>query len=77
MPPRKNAPQREWLRATLDSLRDAVFALDPEGNILLLNRSAERLLGTESSSVEGRAAADLLRLLDPETGQSFPLPLGP
>jgi PAS domain S-box-containing protein len=76
MPPRKNAPRREWLRATLDSLRDAVFALDPEGNILLLNRSAERLLGTESSSVEGRAAADLLRLRDPETGLTLPLPAG-
>jgi two-component system CheB/CheR fusion protein len=77
MPPRKNASQREWLRATLDSLRDAVFALDPEGNILLLNRSAERLLGTESSSVEGHAAADLLRLRDPETGLPLALPLAP
>jgi PAS domain S-box-containing protein len=76
MPPRKNASQREWLRATLDSLRDAVLALDHEGNILLLNRSAERLLGTESSSIEGRAAADLLRLRDPETGLTVALPLG-
>ena len=76
MPPRKNAPQREWLRATLDSLRDAVFALDPEGHILLLNRSAEALLGTESASVEGRPAADLLRLRHPETGLTLSLPAG-
>jgi PAS domain S-box-containing protein len=76
MPPRKTAPQREWLRATLDSLRDAVLALDPEGNILLLNRSAEALLGTDSASAAGRPVAELLRLRDTETGLTLAVPRG-
>jgi PAS domain S-box-containing protein len=74
MPPTENASQREWLRATLDSLRDAVVALDFEGRILLLNTSAESLLGIDRSLTAGRTADDLFRLRDAETGLTIDLP---
>jgi PAS domain S-box-containing protein len=74
MPSSENALTREGLRLTLDSLRDAVIALDAEGQILFLNRSAENLLGIDPSLATGRAASDLLRLRDAETGLTIDLP---
>jgi two-component system CheB/CheR fusion protein len=74
MPPTDNASMREWLRLTLDSLRDAVVALDADGHILLLNRVAESLLGIDRSLATGRAVTDLLRLRDAETGLTIDLP---
>ncbi len=74
MPSTDNASPREWLQTTLDSLRDAVIALDSEGHILLLNHCAESLLGIDRSLAEGRDAGDLLRLRDAETGLTIDLP---
>ena len=74
MPSTENASPREWLQPTLDSLRDAVVALDSAGHILLLNQSAETLLGIDRSLAEGRAAGDLFRLRDAETGLTIELP---
>jgi len=74
MPPKENVSSREWLRATLDSLRDAVVALDTQGRILLLNHCAEDLLGIDRSLAVGRPAEDLLRLRDAETGLTLDLP---
>ncbi len=74
MPPRENTSRHEWLRATLDSLRDAVVALDLEGRILLLNHCAEALLGIDRSLAAGRPAEDLFRLRDAETGLTIDLP---
>jgi signal transduction histidine kinase/CheY-like chemotaxis protein len=74
MPSIENASPHEWLQTTLDSLRDAVVALDSEGHILLLNQTAEGLLGIDRSLAAGRAAGDLLRLRDAETGLTIDLP---
>jgi len=74
MPPRENTSRHEWPLATLDSLRDAVIALDPEGRILLLNHCAEDLLGIDRSLAVGRPADDLFRLRDAETGLTIDLP---
>ena len=45
--------QRENLEGVLASMRDAVIALDAEGNVALVNRAAEDLLLFSSAEVEG------------------------
>ncbi|HKH48919.1 MAG TPA: ATP-binding protein [Thermoanaerobaculia bacterium] len=74
MPPSETVSSREWLRTTLDSLSDAIVVLDSAGRILLLNNSAESLLGIDRSLAAGRTAGDLLRLRDAETGLTIDLP---
>lgn len=48
--------ERSRLRAVLDSSADGVVALDAEGNVALVNRAAERLLGRQEELL-GRSLA--------------------
>lgn len=56
----------EDLRITLDSIADAVVALDSDGRIARVNRAAATIFGKRKNLI-GRPAAEALELLDPET----------
>ncbi len=43
---------------------DGVFAVDPEGHIVLWNRAATRILGLEAEEALGRRCCDVMRGLD-------------
>jgi two-component system cell cycle sensor histidine kinase/response regulator CckA len=52
--------EKERLGVTLDSIADAVVALDADQQVVLMNRSAERLCGTAFRDVRGRPAGEVL-----------------
>ena len=51
--------RRAFIEAVLSSVTAGVIALDQNGRILLVNRSAETLLEPEGEEIEGRALADV------------------
>ena len=51
--------RRAFIEAVLSSVTAGVIALDGDGNILLVNRSAENLLEPEGEEIEGRNLKDL------------------
>jgi PAS domain S-box-containing protein len=60
--------ERERARVTLDSIADAVICTDVAGRVTLHNRAAERLTGWPSVDIIGREVADVVRVLDIDTG---------
>jgi two-component system CheB/CheR fusion protein len=67
----------QWTRAALDAIRDAVFALDPDGRVAYENRAAERLTGIGLDVALSRRLPEILELRDAATGQplDFELPV--
>ena len=59
--------QHGWLRVMLASIGDAVIATDDQGNIRLLNPSAERLTGWGSTEATGLPLSDVFRIVNEET----------
>ena len=51
--------RRAFIEAVLSSVTAGVVALDADGNILLVNRSAENLLEPEGEEIEGRNLKDI------------------
>jgi len=49
------------LSATLNSIASGVISLDPQGNVVSLNRAAERLIGIEPEAIEGKPFANYAR----------------
>ena len=49
-----------WLSTMLGGLSDAVLVVNEKGNVLSLNRPAERLLGRRRDELMGKAIADLV-----------------
>jgi diguanylate cyclase (GGDEF)-like protein/PAS domain S-box-containing protein len=68
---RRLRDSERWLAAVLRGVGDAVIATDAVGRVGLANPAAERLLGLEA--LEGRLAAEVVRLRDPECGATLPL----
>jgi diguanylate cyclase (GGDEF)-like protein/PAS domain S-box-containing protein len=60
--------EKERAQVTLSSIGDAVISTDIEGNITFLNAIAEVLTGWPAHEATGRAAAEILGILDAETG---------
>ncbi len=60
-PPPGGRPEfgEDWLVAVLDSLEEAVVALDATGHFIAANPSAERLLGFSVNDVRGRPFVDI------------------
>jgi two-component system, cell cycle sensor histidine kinase and response regulator CckA len=56
------------LRTTLDTIADAVFATDTQGHITWLNPAAQALTGWTPQGAMGRPLADVLVLVNEETG---------
>jgi PAS domain S-box-containing protein len=61
------AAQREWFRVTLGSIGDAVIASDPQGHVSYLNATAERLTGWRLDEAQGRALAEVFRIVNEKT----------
>lgn len=60
---------QEWLQVTLGSIGDAVLAADTEAKITFLNPVAQALTGWSFEEAEGRAASEVFRIINEETGQ--------
>jgi two-component system CheB/CheR fusion protein len=65
----------DWIQTALDAVRDAIFALDPEGCVSFENRAAEHLTGIGSDTACHRRISEILELRDPATGQPLDLQL--
>lgn len=66
---------RRLLAATLSSIADAVLATDKQGSITFLNSVAETLTGWPKSEARGKAATEILRLIDEKTREPIENPL--
>ena len=66
---------RRMLAGTLASIGDAVVVTDKHGRITFLNPVAESLTGWTAAEARGKAAEDVLRLLDANTRQTIDNPL--
>jgi two-component system, cell cycle sensor histidine kinase and response regulator CckA len=66
---------RTVFSSTLSSIADGVAAADREGRITFLNPVAETLTGWPSSKARGKAASDVLKLVDEASGESIADPI--
>jgi PAS domain S-box-containing protein len=62
---------KQWLAAVVRGIGDAVLAANLDGAITLLNPEAERLTGWRHPQAEGRAVAEVVRLIHEQTGQDL------
>jgi len=62
--------EKERAEIILASIGDAVISIDPQGRIDYLNPTAEQIIGAEGKSARGCPAPDVLRLVDPVSGES-------
>ena len=63
---------RDWLRAILASVSDAVVVSDADGAVMLMNPAAERLTGWTGDEAAGRPFEDVFRLIDYTTREPTP-----
>ncbi len=69
------AAQKEYLETTLRSIGDAVITTDSSGKIIHINRVAEALTGYDRSLVKGKYPAQMMTLLNSETGEEISDPV--
>ncbi|HYO12051.1 MAG TPA: ATP-binding protein [Thermoanaerobaculia bacterium] len=75
--PNVTSPEpRDWLRASLDSISDAVIATDSATRVTFMNPAAERLTGEAAETARHRPLRDVLRLLDEDSRRPVEIPLG-
>jgi PAS domain S-box-containing protein len=64
----KAAEQRgRWFDAVVQSIGDAVITVDHSGSVTMVNPAAEVLTGWTQAEAMGRAIAEIMRLLHPES----------
>ena len=63
----------EYLRATLDSIGDAVIVTDINGIITIINPVAEDITGWKSDEATGKPLDNVFRILTEKTGQAIDL----
>ena len=61
--------EKERVEIILASIGDGVISIDPQGRIDYLNPTAGQIIGAQGS-VRGCPATDVLRLVDPSSGES-------
>ncbi len=61
--------EKERLSVTLSSIGDGVIATDTEGNVVLINRVAERLTGWSHGEAMGRFIEDVFFIVNVESGE--------
>jgi PAS domain S-box-containing protein len=59
--------RERWFSTTLRAIADAVIAVDGNGHVTFMNRSAELLTGEHEDSAKGRPLGHVLRLIDEQT----------
>ena len=62
------AAERDQLAVTLRSIGDGVITTDISGNVVLINKVAERLTGWKQAEARGRQITDVFPLQDEKTG---------
>src|SRR3984885_2022724 len=62
----------EAANLTLDSIAEAVLRTDIRGNVVFLNRMAEKLTGWSREEALGRPVADVLHIIDGIGGVAVP-----
>ena len=67
--------ERERALVTLNSIGDAVLCTDTPGRITYLNAVAEKLTGWSRNDAIGKPLAEVLRIVDSDTGKVAPDPL--
>ncbi|HEU4327039.1 MAG TPA: response regulator [Roseiflexaceae bacterium] len=72
---RRLRASEQWLATTLASIGDAVVATDVDGRVTYLNPVAERLLGRPREQALGRDVAEVVSLVDGESGAMLPNPV--
>ena len=65
---RRLEDNERFLETILDSISDAVVTTDPEGRVAFMNPAAEALLGMAGGDVVGEPVAEVLRVVDADTG---------
>jgi PAS domain S-box-containing protein len=59
----------EYLKVTLDTIRDAVLATDAEGTIIRMNPIAEQITGWNQENARGRSIGEVFRIINETTRQ--------
>ncbi len=67
--------QREHLRVVQASIQDGVITVSSDGVIRSVNPAAERILGSSIGDVEGRAAVEVVRIRDENSGTRIEEPI--
>jgi len=67
--------EKERLSMTLDSISDAVIAIDAHGHIELLNQEATKLTGYNNKDASDKPLGEVLQLMHPKTGKIISDPL--
>src|SRR5262249_13700838 len=67
--------QHDWLNTVLKSIGDAVIATDSMGIVVLRNPVAEHLTGWTSGEAQGRALAEVFRIIRAETHETVEDPV--
>jgi PAS domain S-box-containing protein len=68
------AAEKERLAITLRSIGDGVITTDDKGCVVLVNRVAERLTGWSQQEAAGRPLAEVLTLVEADSGDRCPDP---
>jgi diguanylate cyclase (GGDEF)-like protein/PAS domain S-box-containing protein len=68
--------EKERAQVTLNCIGDAVICTDIAGNITFLNIVAEKMTGWRREEAAGRPMADVLQIMDTETREIIPNPMG-
>ncbi len=64
--------EKEKLSVTLQSIGEAVIAIDRKSRIMILNRAAQELIGWSEQEALGRDISEVVQPLSPETGEPIP-----
>jgi diguanylate cyclase (GGDEF)-like protein/PAS domain S-box-containing protein len=64
----------DMAQITLDAIGDAVLVVDPLGNVIYLNKVAEKMTGWSSELALGRLVEDVFHVVDGETREKVPTP---
>lgn len=67
--------EKEFLRVTLHSIGDGVITTDRKGNIVMFNKTAEKLTGWSQQEAAGRPLMEVFDIIDEKTQQRCENPL--
>ncbi len=68
------AAERKRLAITLRGIAEGVISTDVKGDIVLINRAAQELLGCSKKQAQGRPMTRIFKTVDAETGEPAVIP---